>query len=415
MHQDAAHPQEPYEGNALRDVTDHVYHTLSLFEQLAARLEQRCHALDATVAGHGGEQALMAAAVEHLNLGRLQPLLDDAGNCDILINGIHDIYVERGGVLEKVDLQFDSEEELAELAFGIAHSCGRVIDLKHPYVDARLPDGSRVNIVMPPVSIDGVSISIRKFGGASLNLTNMAESGCMSLEMAEFLRCCAKANANMVISGGTGSGKTTLLNAICKHIPETERVITIEDSAELQLPIPHVVRLESIDHDSNGGRVVTIRDLVRNALRMRPNRIIVGESRGAEAFDMIQAMNTGHDGSLTTVHANTPRDGIARIENMIGMAGVNLPTVAIRKQIASAIHFVVQVERGSNGHRHISTISEVVGVEGDIITMQDLFTYRQKQQPDGSTHAEHVWSGVFPRHNKLNQLLRDGGVLKMNL
>ncbi len=397
--------------STVQSVTDQIYHTLSMLEQLSVRLEARCYHMDNQQ--HTGAANFRTGHMQKPDYRAIAPLLEDDSVNDILVNGAHQVYVERKGMLELTDIQFESEDELIDMATEIAQYCGRVLDSKNTLVDARLPDGSRVNIVTPPVAIDGMSLSIRKFGGGDKNLSSMVSTGSMSKEMAEFLRCAAKAQVNMVISGGTGSGKTTLLNAICKHIPENERVVTIEDSAELQLPIPHVVRLESISHEANGGKIISIRDLVKNALRMRPNRIIVGEVRGAEAFDMIQAMNTGHDGSLTTIHANTPRDGVARIENMIGMASLGLPTQAIRKQISSAVHFIVQAERNAEGKRYINKISEVVGMEGDIITMQDIFLY--SEQPQRGSQSNHSWSGVFPRHAGLNKMLRDAGILKMGV
>lgn len=399
--------------NSLHDVTDQVYHTLSMFEQLSARLEARCTGLDQPVDEYASLHSAAKAKIPDYRA--IAPLMADSQVNDILINGIHQIYVERAGVLELTDLAFEYEEDLIDLAKEIADYCGRVVDANNPLVDARLPDGSRVNIVTPPVAIDGISISIRKFGDGSLDLDGMAEFGCMSEQMAAFLRCCATAHANIVVAGGTGAGKTTLLNAICKNISDEERVVTIEDSAELQLPIPHVVRLESILHEEEGRKIITMGDLLKNALRMRPNRIIVGEVRGAEAFDMIQAMNTGHEGSLTTIHANTPRDGISRIENMIGMSEMKLPTVAIRKQIASAINFIIQLERSASGKRYVTHISEIVGIEGDIITMQDIFTHKEERQMDGTVTSQHTWSGVFPRHVELNTILRDQGVLKLNM
>ncbi|TAF15592.1 MAG: CpaF family protein [Alphaproteobacteria bacterium] len=404
--------------DAIKDVTDHVYHTLSMFEQLASRLETRCLNLD----GHQPSATISNEEIAHViatNIPKMPdyraiaPLLQDPTINDILINGANQIFVERQGVMELTPLAFESEEELAQMAIEIAEYCGRRLDGENSLVDARLPDGSRVNIVIPPVAIDGVSLSIRKFSGGKHTLESMAKTGGISDEMAVFLRCCGNARANMVISGGTGSGKTTLLNAICKNIGERERVVTIEDSAELQLPIKHVVRLESITHEQKGQRIVTIRDLVKNALRMRPERIIVGEVRGSEAFDMIQAMNTGHDGSLTTIHANTPRDGLARIENMIGMAGLGLPTIAIRKQMASAIHFIIQAERSGSGHRHVSRITEVIGIEGDVVTMQDIFVYKEEKKPDGSTHGSHAWTGTFPRHPQVCAMVRQANILKV--
>jgi pilus assembly protein CpaF len=299
--------------NSLGDVTDHVYHSLALFEQLFARLEERCLHIDESGKKHLIGSAPVSQGITP-NYGVITPLLEDDSVNDILINGANQIYVERNGVLEPTDIRFNSEEELAKLAQEIGSYCGRTVNAMTPLIDARLPDGSRVNIAVPPVAIDGVSISIRKFSGDGISLKDMAQKGSLSPELAEFLRCAAESNINIVVAGGTGAGKTTLLNALCNHISDKERVVTIEDSAELKLPIPHVVRLESVTHEQEGRAIVTIRDLVKNALRMRPNRIIVGEVRGSEAFDMIQAMNTGHDGSLTTIHANTPRDAIARIE-----------------------------------------------------------------------------------------------------
>jgi pilus assembly protein CpaF len=397
--------------NALLDVTDQVYHSLSLFEQLASRLEARCHKIDADAPPTSIVHEVQPIAGITPNYRAIAPLIADSSVNDILINSYKQVYVERAGVLQPTDLQFESEEELMTLATEIAHFCGRMLDGEHPLVDARLPDGSRVNIVIPPAALDGVSISIRKFGEGRHNLEVMAANGCMTTMMADFLKCCAQANVNIIIAGGTGAGKTTLLNAICRNIPDTERVVTIEDSAELQLPIPHVVRLEAIAHQKKGVIQVSIRDLVKNSLRMRPNRIVVGEVRGVEAFDMIQAMNTGHEGSLTTVHANTPRDVIARVETMVGMAGLGLPTVVIRKQIASAVNIIVQAERSSGGKRYVKQIAEVVGMEGDVITMQDIFTAKEERQADGSVKVVHAWSGTYPRHAKLNKILRDTGVM----
>lgn len=396
--------------NELHDVTDQIYHTLSMFEQLSARLQERCLNIDDSE----NNKNLHIVPPKNIDYCAIKELMEDSSVNDILINGTSNIYIERAGVLELTNYRFESEDELLQLAKDIAHYCGRTVDAKHPLVDARLPDGSRVNIVTPPASIDGISISIRKFGDGSLNLQQMAQAGCMSEQMQQFLECCAEARCNIVVSGGTGAGKTTLLNAICKNISEEDRVVTIEDSAELQLPIKHVVRLESVTHEG-AAKQVTIRDLLKNALRMRPNRIIVGEVRGAEAFDMIQAMNTGHEGSLTTIHANTPRDGIARIENMIGMAAMNMPTSAVRKQIASAINFIVQVERTASGNRYVKNIAEVVGIEGDVITMQDIFTHQEERSMDGDIKSTFKWAGMFPRHVVLNNILREKKVLNLAL
>lgn len=402
---------------SLHDVTDQVYHTLSMFEQLCARLEERCNMLDATLQSSATEpdDVLRSGGKKEPHYRAIAELMADPDVSDILINGPDQIYVEKGGTLKLTDYKFENENELIELAHEIAHFCGRVVDKNNPLVDARLPDGSRVNIVTPPVAIDGISMSIRKFGDGSLSLSNMANKGCMTQQMAEFLRCCADAHVNMVVAGGTGAGKTTLLNAICKHIDPADRVVTIEDSAELRLPIPHVVRLESITHDEAGRKQVSMRQLLKNSLRMRPNRIIVGEVRGAEAFDMIQAMNTGHDGSLTTIHANTPRDGVTRIENMVGMSDMKMPPNVIRKQIASAVNIMVQLERSDSGQRYIKSIAEVVGMEGEVITMQDIFTHKEIKRPDGSIQSQHQWTNVYPRHAKLNQLLRERDVLKITM
>ena len=355
-------------------------------------------------------------AAAHVDMGALKPLLEDPTVNDILVNSYDRIFVERNGELESTDVAFESHEKLVDLVHLIVEAVGRTIDPKRPLIDARLLDGSRVNIITPPLAIDGVSMSIRKFGGEELTLDRMAEFGSLTKQMAEFLKLCAKSKANIVVSGGTGSGKTTLLNAISKYIGEKERIVTIEDSAELQLKQPHVVRLETKIADRYGdmSSEVTIRDLVKNSLRMRPDRIIVGEVRGSEAFDMIQAMNTGHDGSLTTIHANTPRDGITRIENMIGMGDNNLADLAIRRQIASAVHFIIQTARMDDGVRRITHISEIVGMEGNIITMQDIFIFKQDGIDEkGGIIGQHVWGGMYPRHVSLNGLLRAGNVMTM--
>jgi pilus assembly protein CpaF len=333
-------------------------------------------------------------------LAPLKPLLDDDSINDILINGPKSVFVERAGKLVQVDVAFSSDAEVFGIAKAIAAQAGRHLGAQRPLLDARLPDGSRVNVIGPPLSVDGTSISIRKFAKRSVTLDQMVEQENMSATLAEFLKIVAKCRLNIIVSGGTGSGKTTLLNAISQYINPDERIVTIEDAAELKLQQPHVVRLETkpmvIGRDR--AEAVSIRDLTMNALRMRPDRIIVGEVRGSEAFDMMQAMNTGHEGSLTTIHANHPRDALARIENMINMANLGLPSSAVRQQIASAVHLIIQVSRMRDGHRRITYISEVVGMEGDTITMQELFSFQPRaERSDGRLIGDFKWSLIMPR------------------
>lgn len=332
-------------------------------------------------------------------LAPLKSLLDDDTVNDILINGPKSVFVERRGKLEKTDITFPNDAEVFKVAESIAAHIGRDVSVRKPLLDARLPDGSRVNVIVRPLAVDGTAISIRKFAKRSITLDDMAGTGNVSIGLAEFLKVAARCRLNILISGGTGSGKTTLLNAISEHIDMNERIVTIEDAAELRLQQPHVVRLETrpVRADRREDEV-SIRDLMKNALRMRPDRILVGEVRGAEAFDMMQAMNTGHEGSLTTIHANHPRDALARLDNMIMMANLNLPTQAIRSQIASAVHLIVQVSRMRDGQRRVTFVSEVVGMESEIITMQDLFAFHAKGEgPDGTLMGEFKWTGIMPR------------------
>jgi len=332
-----------------------------------------------------------------LGLGRLEPLIADETVNDIMVNGPKQVYVERRGKLELTDVQFRDDAHLMNVATKIVTRVGRRIDEARPLVDARLPDGSRVNIIIPPLALDGASISIRKFSKKSITLDTMAAGGSISPAMATVLKIAARTRLNILISGGTGSGKTTLLNALSRMIDAAERTVTIEDAAELQLQQPHVVRLETRTANLEGTGEITMRDLLKNALRMRPDRIIIGECRGEEALDMLQAMNTGHDGSMSTIHANTPREALTRLENMIGMAGINLPSRAVRTQIASAIHMICQVNRMRDGQRRITHIMEVVGMEGDIITTQELFTYQfQGEGSDGKLRGSFVSSGIRP-------------------
>ena len=314
---------------------------------------------------------------ETFGLGPLESLMHDPEVSDILINGPKTIYVERRGRLEKSSAAFHDGEHVLQVVQRIVARMGRRVDETCPMVDARLPDGSRLNAIIRPVALDGPLVSIRRFGARPLGANDLLANKSISKEMLEFLAACVQARVNMLISGGTGGGKTTLLNILSSFIPVEERVATIEDAAELQLQQPHVVRMETRPANIEGVGEITTRDLVRNSLRMRPDRIIVGECRGPEALDMLQAMNTGHEGSLTTIHANTPRDAMGRLEMMIGMTGFDLPIWVIRRQVASAINIVVQVARLMGGARRVTKISEVTGMEGDVLSMQDIFEFRQ--------------------------------------
>jgi pilus assembly protein CpaF len=337
---------------------------------------------------------------EMLGFGPLELLMADPAVSDILVNSHRQVYVERKGRLELTDVRFTDEKHLMRIIDKIVSLVGRRIDEASPMVDARLPDGSRVNAVIPPVALDGPMMSIRRFALVPLKMENLTSDTFKSLtpEMALMLEALIKAKVNIVISGGTGAGKTTLLNILSGYIPGSERVVTIEDAAELQMQQPHVVRLETRPANIEGKGEVTARALVRNALRMRPDRIVIGEVRGAEAVDMLQAMNTGHEGSLTTIHANTPRDALSRLENMIGMANLNLPHKAARQQIASAITVVIQVLRLIDGRRKVTSIQEITGMEGEIITMQELFAFRQTGLGDeGQVRGYFEATGVRPK------------------
>ncbi|AXE96607.1 MULTISPECIES: CpaF family protein [Paraburkholderia] len=323
-------------------------------------------------------------------VGPIEPLLADDSVTDVLVNGPDQIYVERHGRLELTPYKFRDNAHVVSVAQRIAAGVGRRVDESSPMVDARLADGSRVNVILPPLAIHGACIAIRKFSKRNITLHRMAQQGNMSAQMSNVLKLASTCRLNVIVSGGTGSGKTTLLNALSHFIGNGERVITIEDAAELQLQQPHVVSLETRPENAEGLGGVAQRDLVRNALRMRPDRIILGETRGPEAFDVLQAMNTGHDGSMTTIHANTPRDAITRLESMVMMANANLPLMSIRRQIASAVHLFVQIERMRDGVRRVTRITELVGMEGDVIITQDLFTFRY----DASAYNEEV-KGVF--------------------
>jgi pilus assembly protein CpaF len=335
---------------------------------------------------------------ELFGLGPLEQLLADPTISDILVNSPYNVYIERGGKLERTKIEFKDNEHLMRVIERIVSSVGRRIDESSPMVDARLKDGSRVNAIIPPLSLDGPVLSIRRFGAEPLRMDKLIEKQSLTPDMAQMFEMCVHARLNVLISGGTGAGKTTLLNALSAYIPFDERVVTIEDSAELQMQQPHVVRLETRPPNTEGKGEVSQRDLVKNALRMRPDRIVIGEVRGGEAIDMLQAMNTGHDGSLTTIHANTTRDALARLETMIQMTGMRLSDRAMRQQIAAALNMVIQVARLSDGTRRVIAISEITGMEGETITMQDVFIFERKGvDKDGRVVGRFRPTGVRPR------------------
>ncbi|WP_170773809.1 CpaF family protein [Ruegeria lacuscaerulensis] len=335
---------------------------------------------------------------EVLGLGPLEPLLADPTINDILVNGHQQIFVERSGILEKTSARFRDERHLLRIIDKIVSRVGRRIDERQPWVDARLEDGSRVNAIIRPCALDGPALSIRKFARVPLTMQRLVNNGALNESAAALLQGLVEAKMNILISGGTGSGKTTMLNALSTYIGGNERIVTIEDAAELQLQQEHVLRMETRPAGLDGTGAVAQRDLVRNALRMRPDRIVVGEVRGSEAFDMLQAMNTGHDGSMTTVHANSPRDALSRVEQMVQMGGMELPHSAIRATIASAIHFVLQLNRLSDGTRRVTSIAEVTGMEGEIVTMQDIFVFkREGKDENGKVKGRFIPTGIRPK------------------
>jgi pilus assembly protein CpaF len=344
---------------------------------------------------------------EMTGLGPLEPLLKDPTIADILINGHNNIFVERRGVLEPVPSLFKDEAHLMRIIQKIVSAVGRRVDESSPLCDARLLDGSRFNCAVRPIGVDGPLVSIRKFSKSKLSLDRLVEVGAIRPQMAEVLAAAVKARITTIVSGGTGSGKTTMLNALSAYISHTERLITIEDAAELQLQQPHVARMETRPANIEGKGEIRQRDLVKNALRMRPERIILGECRGEEAFDMLQAMNTGHEGSMATIHANNPREAISRLEQMIGMAGLPMSQTSIRGQISAAVRMIVQLQRMSDGKRKVTSVAEITGMEGDIIQMQEIFKWvRTSTDPDGTVHGHHVATGVRPRF--LHELVAAG-------
>ena len=361
---------------------------------VAEELAKQNHALN-----HAERKQLVSDVLhELLGLGPLEPLLKDPTITDVLVNGHSKVFVERYGVLESSPVMFKDEKHLLRIIQKIVSAVGRRIDESSPMVDARLADGSRVNAVVPPLAIDGCLLSLSKFARSPISLDRLIEIGSVPLQVAEVLRAVVASRRNVLISGGTGSGKTTLLNAMSAFIDDHERIVTIEDSAELQLQQHHVVRLETRPPNIEGKGEITQRDLVKNALRMRPDRIILGEVRAGEAFDMLQAMNTGHDGSMTTVHANSARDALSRVEQMIGMSGVDIPARSARAQIASALNVVIQVARLSDGRRKLIGLSELTGMEGEVITMQDIFKFRQTGvNAEGVVQGRFEATGIRPR------------------
>lgn len=366
-----------------REIRD-LIHELLTWETVALNAEER-------------EQLAHQILDEIFGLGPLEPLMKDPEISDVLVNTYKQVYIERHGKIEPTDVRFQDDRHLLQVIDRIVSAVGRRIDDSSPMVDARLPDNSRVNAIIPPLAVDGPHLSIRKFKRDTLTGEDLLRYDTVTEPMLQILTGIVKARLNVLISGGTGAGKTTLLNVLSSQIPHNERIVTIEDSAELQLRQPHVVRLETRPPNIEGHGEVSQRNLVINALRMRPDRIIVGEVRGAEAVDMLQAMNTGHDGSLTTLHANTPRDALSRLETMISMASLNLPDKAMRQQIASAIQVVIQLSRMSDGRRKIVTISEIVGMEGEVITMQDLFVYeREGIDDEGNVIGHFRPTGIRP-------------------
>ena len=377
-----------------------------VYEELA----KQNHALNNTE-----RKALVSDVLDELlGLGPVEPLLKDPTITDILINGPSQVFVERYGVLEPTAVSFKDDKHLIRIIQKIVSAVGRRIDESSPMVDARLADGSRVNAIVPPLAIDGASMSIRKFAKVPIGMDRLIEIGSVPAPVAEVLKAVVKARRNVLISGGTGSGKTTMLNAMSAYIDGRERIVTIEDSAELQLQQDHVVRLETRPPNIEGRGEIGQRDLVKNALRMRPDRIIVGEVRAGEAFDMLQAMNTGHDGSMTTVHANTPRDALSRIEQMIGMSGIDIPVRSSRAQIASALHVVIQIGRLSDGRRRLLSLSELTGMEGDVVTMQEIFRYRQTGvSPEGQVVGKFEATGIRPKF--IEQVMSHGVTLSADL
>ncbi|EEG78395.1 type II secretion system protein E [Dethiobacter alkaliphilus AHT 1] len=392
----------------LRQVIDNIDETMTMekrgaFERKAVE-EQISHTLEGVLETRdrhfslADKQRVVRKIIDEIfGYGPINPLINDPTVTEVMVNGPRHVYVERDGKLIHTDTVFRDDAHVMHIIDKIITPLGRRIDESSPMVDARLPDGSRVNAIIPPLSVKGPTITIRKFSADPFTMDDLITFGTMSSEVAKFLRSCVKSRVNIIVTGGTGSGKTTVLNVLSGFIPTTDRIVTIEDAAELQLQQNHVITLESRPANIEGKGKVSIRDLVINSLRMRPDRIVVGEVRGGEALDMLQAMNTGHDGSITTLHANNPRDGLARLETMVLMAGMDLPLRAIREQISSAINLIVHSVRFSDGSRKITKVTEVVGMEGDTITLQDLFVFEHKGFSErGEVIGSHMPTGIIP-------------------
>lgn len=385
----------------LHEIEIHPIHANQYRAVVREKLDQAYDNLKLTLPNEVRESIIKDVFDELVGFGPIQPLLDDPEISEVMVNGAKQVYIERNGELLETGITFQNDEQVYRLINRIVNPLGRRVDIDNPTVDARLPDGSRVNVVVPPVAIDGPSITIRKFLKTRLTMDQFIELGSITPNMVEFLNACIVARLNILISGNTSSGKTTLLNILTGYIPGNERVITIEDAGELKLNQKYVVRLETKNPNPDGSGAVTPRDLVKNSLRMRPDRIIVGEVRGGEALDMLQAMNTGHDGSLTTLHANSPRDAIARLETMVMMAGLELPMFAIRRQIASSINLIVHMARLQDGSRRITNITEIVGMEGEIVTTQDIFKFEQSgTSKTGQVLGELRATGIRPHFSQ---------------
>ncbi len=369
-----------------------------LYTECSRRVDALLREQQCPLTGPEKQRLLREVMDEIFGLGPLEDLLRDPTVSDILANGPHEIYIEREGIMNKTDASFRDDDHLMQIIQRMGARVGRRIDESSPMLDARLSDGSRVNAIIPPLALDGPALSIRRFGTVPMDLDKLVEIDSLPAEVAPFLKACVHCRLNMVISGGTGSGKTTLLNALSRWIPEGVRVVTIEDAAELQLQREHVVRLETRPPNIEGKGEITQRDLLRNSLRMRPDRIIIGEVRGAEALDMLQAMNTGHEGSMTTVHANNPRDALRRISNMVSMAGLNYPVTAVREQMSSALDVLVHLSRMTGGKRKVVSVTEITGMEGDVICLQELFRFRQTGvDEDGHAAGQYEACGVRPQ------------------
>lgn len=410
MENDALESLVYYRDKVLKNIDIEVIDTLrDDRDALISEVSQKISEIVSTSGGYLSSRVVnnLAEVItdEITGYGPLRELMEDDTISDILVNGPDKIFVERYGKLELSGKKFINNEQLTEIARRLVARVGRRIDDSQPLVDARMPDGSRLNVVIPPIAIDGTSISIRKFGKGKKTFANLIEYGSMSEMMANFLVLASRCRVNIIVSGGTGSGKTTLLNAMSQYIGEKERVLTLEDAAELRLQQPHVVRLETRMAGYENQGQIDMRQLMVNALRMRPDRIIVGECRGEEAFEMLQAMNTGHDGSMSTLHANSPRDAVARLESMIMMSSATLPLSAIRRNIASAVNLIVQVSRLPDGSRKVMNITEVMGMEGDNIVLQDIFTFnaRETRDDDGKIHGEFVSYGLLKRSSVYRQ------------